>query len=134
MNPKSPSFLSENRSTPTNFHLALKYATGGPLFHFFSWVYVSPNLWKYPIMKILVLLFLYNKTLYKHVTALYCLYLGNVDTSANHFRNALLRGQCTHKFLMGQVLYYCSDICKIGYTHSKAIAFIFVHNIIYIIK
>ena len=39
-------------------------------------------------MKILVLLLLYNKTLYKHVTALFCLYLDNVDTSANHFRNA----------------------------------------------
>ena len=39
-------------------------------------------------MNILVLLLLYNKTLRKHVTALFCLYLGNVDTSANHFRNA----------------------------------------------
>ena len=33
-------------------------------------------------------LVLYNKTLNKHVTALFCLYLGNVNTSANHFRNA----------------------------------------------
>ena len=30
----------------------------------------------------------HNKTLSKHVTALFCLYLGNVDTSTNHFRNA----------------------------------------------
>ncbi len=43
-------------------------------------------------MKILVLLLLYNKTLYKHVTALFCLYLGNVDTSANNVRNALVGG------------------------------------------
>ena len=35
---------------------------------------------------------LYNKTLNKHVTALFCLYLGNVDTSANHFRNAPVGG------------------------------------------
>ena len=34
------------------------------------------------------LLLLYNKTLSKHVTTQFCLYLGNVDTSANHFRNA----------------------------------------------
>ena len=34
------------------------------------------------------LLLLYNKTLSKHVTALFCLYLGNVETSANHLRNA----------------------------------------------
>jgi hypothetical protein len=38
------------------------------------------------------LLLLYNKTLNKHVTALFCLYLGNVDTSANHFRNAPVGG------------------------------------------
>ena len=43
------------------------------------------------IAKIKILL-LYNKTLNKHVTALFGLYLGNVDTSANHFRNAHLRG------------------------------------------
>ena len=35
---------------------------------------------------------LYNKTLNKHVTALFCLYLGNVNTSANHFRNAPVGG------------------------------------------
>ena len=35
---------------------------------------------------------LYNKTLNKHVTALFCLYLGNVDSSANHFRNAPVGG------------------------------------------
>ena len=40
----------------------------------------------------LFLLLLYNKTLNKHVTALFCLYLGNVDTSANHFRNAPVGG------------------------------------------
>ena len=39
-----------------------------------------------------ILLLLYNKTLNKHVTALFCLYLGNVDTSANHFRNAPVGG------------------------------------------
>ena len=38
------------------------------------------------------LLLLYNKTLSKHVTALFCLYLGNVATSANHFRNAPVGG------------------------------------------
>ena len=43
-------------------------------------------------MKILVLLLLYNKILYKHVTALFCLYLDNVDTSANNVRNALVVG------------------------------------------
>ncbi|MEE0803930.1 MAG: hypothetical protein U0L77_00720, partial [Prevotellamassilia sp.] len=37
-------------------------------------------------------LVLYNKTLNKHVTALFCLYLGNVNTSANHFRNAPVGG------------------------------------------
>jgi hypothetical protein len=49
-------------------------------------------------MKILVLLLLYNKTLYKHVTALFCLYLGSVDTSANHFCNATVGRQCTHNY------------------------------------
>jgi hypothetical protein len=36
----------------------------------------------------LKLLLLYNKTLSKHVTALFCLYLGNVENLVNHFRNA----------------------------------------------
>ena len=38
------------------------------------------------------ILLLYNKTLNKHGTALFCLYLGNVDTSADHFRNAPVGG------------------------------------------
>ena len=41
---------------------------------------------------VIILLLLYNKTLNKHVTALFCLYLGDVDTSANHFRNAPVGG------------------------------------------
>ena len=38
------------------------------------------------------LLLLYNKTLNKHVTAQYCLYLGNVENLVNHFRNAPVGG------------------------------------------
>ena len=35
---------------------------------------------------------LYNKTLNKHVTARYYLYLGNVENLVNHFRNAPVGG------------------------------------------
>ena len=41
---------------------------------------------------VILLLLLYNKTLSKHVTALFCLFLDNVDTSANHVRNAPVGG------------------------------------------
>ena len=47
-----------------------------------------------------LLLLLNNKFLCKHVTAQYCLYLGNVENLVNHFRNAFLRGQCTHNSRM----------------------------------
>ena len=39
-----------------------------------------------------LLLLLYNKTLSKHVTALFCLYLGNVENLVNHFGNAPVGG------------------------------------------
>ena len=40
----------------------------------------------------IILLLLYNKFLCKHVTALYCLCLGNVENLVNHFRNAPVGG------------------------------------------
>ena len=50
---------------------------------------------------------LYNKTLSKHVTALFCLYLGNVENLVNHFRNAPVRGQCSHNYQLLYLIFVC---------------------------
>ena len=35
------------------------------------------------------------------------LYLGNVENFVNHFRNALLRGQCTHNYELLYPIFVC---------------------------